>query len=163
MQQDEEKAIEFRSRHREIFNASTKKFRGKILQYWGDGTLSTFSSAIDAVKCAIEMQLAFREKPQIPLRIGIHTGDIIFTEDDIIGDGVNVASRIESLAVAGSVFISEKVYDEVKNQPGIRPSPWVFLSLKMSTSLWRSLLLQTKALWCPKKAKSRTAKNQDQR
>lgn len=119
MQRDEEKAVEFRNRHREVFNATTKKFNGKILQYYGDGTLSTFSSAIDAVKCAIEMQLAFSTELQIPVRIGIHTGDIIFTEDDIIGDGVNVASRIESLSVAGSVFISEKVYDEVKNQTGI--------------------------------------------
>jgi len=65
------------------------------------------------------MQISFSEELQIPVRIGIHTGDIIFTEDDIIGDGVNVASRIESLSVAGSVFISEKVYDEVKNQTGI--------------------------------------------
>ncbi len=119
MQRDEEKAVEFRNRHREVFNAATKKFNGKILQYYGDGTLSTFSSAIDAVKCAIDMQLAFSEELQIPVRIGIHTGDIIFTEDDIIGDGVNVASRVESLSVAGSVFISEKVYDEVKNQTGI--------------------------------------------
>ena len=120
MQQDEEKAIEFRNRHREVFNAVAKKFKGKIMQYYGDGTLSTFNSAIDAVRCGIEMQLAFREEPQIPVRIGIHSGDIIFTEDDIIGDGVNIASRIESLAAAGSVFISEKVFDEVKNQSGIQ-------------------------------------------
>jgi TolB-like protein/class 3 adenylate cyclase len=119
MQRDEEKAVKFRNRHREIFNATTSKFNGRILQYYGDGTLSTFSSAIDAVKCGIEMQRAFQQEPQIPVRVGIHTGDIIFTSDDIIGDGVNVASRIESLAVVGSVFISEKVFDEVKNQVGI--------------------------------------------
>ena len=75
MQQDEEKAVEFRNRHREIFNTVTEKFNGKILQYYGDGTLSTFTSAIDAVRCGIEMQLAFR-RAQIPVRIGIHTGDI---------------------------------------------------------------------------------------
>ncbi len=120
MQRDEAKAVAFRNRHREIFNAVTAKYNGRILQYYGDGTLSTFSSAIDAVNCGIEMQLAFRgEDSQIPVRVGIHTGDIIFTDDDIIGDGVNVASRIESLASVGSVFISEKVFDEVKNQPGI--------------------------------------------
>ncbi len=120
MQRDEVQAIEFRNRHREVFKAVTKKFHGKILQYYGDGTLSTFSSAIDAVRCGIEMQLAFRQEPHIPVRIGIHTGDIVVSKDEIIGDGVNVASRIESLAVAGSVFISEKVYDEVKNQAGIQ-------------------------------------------
>lgn len=120
MQQDEEKALQLRNRHREVFNAVTQKYNGRILQYYGDGTLSIFQSAIDAVKCGIELQLGFRAAPQIPVRIGIHSGDIIINEEDIIGDGVNIASRVESLAVAGSVFISEKVYDEVKNQVGIQ-------------------------------------------
>lgn len=120
MQKDEQTALAFRNRHREVFNAAIEKYNGKVLQYYGDGTLSTFPSAIDAVRSAIEMQLAFRTEPMMPVRVGIHQGDIIFTEDDIIGDGVNVASRIESLAVAGSVFISEKVFDEIKNQPGIQ-------------------------------------------
>ena len=117
MQKDEAKSIEYRERHREVFNSITKKYNGRILQYYGDGTLSTFSSAIDAVQCGIEMQLAFREEPKVPIRIGIHTGDIIATEEEIIGDGVNVAARIESMAKAGTVYISDKVYDEVKNQP----------------------------------------------
>jgi len=115
MQQDEEQAIKIRERHRDIFESSTQKYQGKILQYYGDGTLSIFNSAIDAVKCGIEIQLAYQQDPKIPVRVGIHTGDIVFSEEDIIGDGVNVASRIESLAVAGSVFISDKVYDEIKN------------------------------------------------
>jgi len=136
MQKDEVKAVEFRNRHREVFNAAIKKFNGKILQYYGDGTLSTFPSAIDAVKCGIELQLAFREGQQIPVRIGIHSGDIIYTKDDIIGDSVNVASRIESMAAAGSVLISDKVYDEVKNQPEIQcRSMGVFELKNVSKSL----------------------------
>ena len=120
MQKDESKAIAYRDRHREVFDFTTRKFNGRILQYYGDGTLSTFPSAIDAVQCGIEMQLAFRkEEPRIPIRIGIHSGDIIVTDQDVIGDGVNVASRIESLATTGSVYISEKVYDEIKNQPDL--------------------------------------------
>jgi len=119
MQQDEKEAVRFRTKHREVFNTITKKYNGRILQYYGDGTLSTFSSAIDAVRCGIEMQLALREEPAIPVRIGIHSGDIIATNEDVIGDGVNVASRIESLATSGSVYISGKVYDEVKNQKDI--------------------------------------------
>ncbi len=120
MQQDEEQAIKIRERHRDIFNSTTQKYQGRVLQYYGDGTLSIFNSAIDAVKCGIEMQLAYQLDPKIPVRVGIHTGDIIFSEEEIIGDGVNVASRIESLAVAGSVFISDKVYDEIKNQKSIQ-------------------------------------------
>ncbi len=122
MQQNEEKAIQARERHRRIFNSITEKYEGRILQYYGDGTLSIFNSAIDAVKCGTEMQLGFLEEPPIPVRIGIHLGDIIFSEDEIIGDGVNVASRIESLAVPGSVFISDKVYDEIKNQESLQTS-----------------------------------------
>ncbi|MCP3928126.1 MAG: hypothetical protein GY705_03390 [Bacteroidetes bacterium] len=120
MQQNEKKAIQVRDKHRRIFNSITEKHKGRILQYYGDGTLSIFDSAIEAVKCGIEMQIDFQKDPAIPVRIGIHTGDIIFSEEEIIGDGVNVASRIESLAVPGSIFISEKVYDEIKNQESIK-------------------------------------------
>lgn len=116
MQADEKKGIVYRDRHRKVFDTTTKKYNGRILQYYGDGTLSTFPSAIDAVQCGIEMQLAFREEPMVPIRIGIHSGDIIVTDEEIIGDGVNVAARIEALAKTGSVYISDKVYDEVKNQ-----------------------------------------------
>jgi len=130
MQQNEAKAIQSRDKHRKIFNSITEKYTGKILQYYGDGTLSIFDSAIDAVNCAIEMQLGFREDPAIPVRIGIHTGDIIFSEEEIIGDGVNVASRVESLSVPGSVFISDKVYDEIKNQDYIKTSPLKIFKLK---------------------------------
>ena len=117
MQQDEQKAIEFREHHRKVFDNTTKKYKGRILQYFGDGTLSTFPSAIDAVHCALEMQVAFTQnEPNIPIRIGIHSGDIIATNEEIIGDGVNVAARVESLAQVGTVYISNKVYDEIKNQ-----------------------------------------------
>lgn len=130
MQQDEQKAIQYRDKHRRIFNTATEKYQGKVLQYYGDGTLSIFGSAIDAVQCAIEMQLGFREEPAIPVRIGIHTGDIVFSDEEIIGDSVNVASRVESLAVPGSVFISGKVYDEIKNQPSIQTTRLKAFQLK---------------------------------
>ena len=130
MQQNEEKAIQAREKHRRIFNSVTEKHQGRVLQYYGDGTLSVFDSAIEAVKCGIEMQLGFREDPNIPVRIGIHTGDIVFSEEEIIGDGVNVASRIESLSVPGSVFISDKVYDEIKNQESIEASMLKTFKLK---------------------------------
>ena len=130
MQQNEQQAIQARDKHRRIFNSTTEKHKGKVLQYYGDGTLSIFDSAIDAVQCAIEMQLGFQENPAIPVRIGIHTGDIAFSEEDIIGDSVNVASRIESLAVPGSVFISEKVYDEIKNQESIKATRLKAFKLK---------------------------------
>ena len=130
MQKDEAMAVQYRARHREVFNSITKKYNGRILQYYGDGTLSTFASAIDAVRCGIDMQIAFQKEPSIPVRVGIHTGDIIVTDEDIIGDGVNVAARIEAQATAGSVFISAKVYDEIKNQKGINAVSMGLFELK---------------------------------
>lgn len=70
MQRDEKRTIKLRDRHRDIFKSKTEKYKGKILQYYGDGTLSIFDSAIDAVECGMEMQLAFQQEPSIPVRIG---------------------------------------------------------------------------------------------
>jgi TolB-like protein/class 3 adenylate cyclase len=130
MQQNEENAIQARDKHRQIFNANTKKHNGRVLQYYGDGTLSIFGSVIDAVICGVEMQLEFLKNPSIPVRIGIHTGEIIFSDEEIIGDAVNIASRIESLAVPGSVLISDKVYAEIKNQKSIMTSLMGMFNLK---------------------------------
>jgi class 3 adenylate cyclase len=115
MQEDEQKAKQNRDRHRRILQKSIAAHKGKILQYYGDGTLCIFNSSIEAVDCAIEIQQELQTEPNIPLRIGIHTGDIVYDDEGIYGDGVNVASRIEGLAVAGSVLISGKVFDDIKN------------------------------------------------
>ncbi len=120
MQVDEKKAFDIRRRHREVFNTCTEKYGGKVLQYFGDGTLSVFNSALHAVQCAIEMQKAFHQLPKVAVRIGIHTGDIFYSEEEAVGNGVNIASRIESIAKAGSVLISEKVYDDIHNQEGFK-------------------------------------------
>ena len=119
MQTDEELATKKRERHKEVFESTIHKFNGRILQYYGDGTLSIFNSAIVGVRCVIEIQKQLAEEPKVDLRIGMHTGDIALEEEGIYGDGVNVASRIESLSVPGGVFISEKVWDDIKNQSGI--------------------------------------------
>ena len=118
MQGDEENAISLRDQHRSIFEASTLKYNGTIVQYFGDGTLSFFKSSVEAVKSAIEMQLEFR-KENIPVRIGIHVGDIVIRNEDIIGDAVNVTSRIESCAVSGSILISDRVHDQIRSHRDI--------------------------------------------
>lgn len=115
MQQDETRANTVRERHRAVFDELTERFGGRILQYYGDGTLSIFQSAVAAVECSVEMQKAFREEPTVPLRIGIHTGDITFSKEEVYGDGLNIASRIESACIPGGLFISGKVYDDIKN------------------------------------------------
>lgn len=124
MQKSESKAIKLRNRHREVFESLHESHRGTIIQYYGDGTLSIFESAGDAVRCAIEIQRQLGKEPKVPLRIGIHLGEVVMTDNDIIGDSVNIASRIESLGAAGAVLISKKVVDEIENQDNI---PYQFL------------------------------------
>ena len=116
MQQNEKAAVEIRVQHREVFEQNHKTYQGEIIQYFGDGTLSLFRSGVHAVECAIAIQKALT---QVPLRIGIHVGDIVFDGTEIYGDGVNVASRIESLGIAGAILLSGKLNDELKNQQHI--------------------------------------------
>ena len=121
MQEDEHQAKLNRDRQREVLERFISEYGGRILQFYGDGTLSVFDSAVSAVESAICIQEALRDsEPPIPIRIGIHSGDVVHDENGVFGDGVNVASRIEGLGVPQSVLISGKVYDEVKNQPSIR-------------------------------------------
>lgn len=119
MQENEQLASIRRKRLKEVLEMSIPKFHGEVLQYYGDGSLSIFSSAINCVKSAISIQQLLQEEPMVPVRIGIHSGDVNIEEDAIYGDGVNLASRIESLAVPGSIFVSEKVFDEIRNQENI--------------------------------------------
>lgn len=119
MQENEAEAMKLRNRQRIVLEQFIPAHNGRILQTFGDGTLAAFPSALDAVSCAVKIQLDLQTEPVCPLRVGIHTGDITYDKDDVYGDGVNVASRIESVSTAGGVFVSDKVYDEIKNQPSL--------------------------------------------
>ncbi len=120
MQEDESYAKGLRDRHRKILEREIQSHDGQILQYYGDGALSIFNSTISASSSAISIQRA-SIADKIPLRIGIHTGDVVVEDDGVYGDGVNIASRIESFSVPGSVMISDKVYDDVKNHHDFKP------------------------------------------
>jgi TolB-like protein/class 3 adenylate cyclase/AraC-like DNA-binding protein/Tfp pilus assembly protein PilF len=117
MQADEARAVAARARHRAVFTEQHARYHGEILQYFGDGTLSVFPSAVEAVRCAIAMQRAFRTDPPLPLRMGLHLGDIVFDGTDIYGDGVNLASRIESMGVAGAILLSDHLNRELDSHP----------------------------------------------
>jgi adenylate cyclase len=130
MQENEQLARQKRRRLKDVLEESISRYNGKILQYYGDGSLSIFHSAIDSVRCAIDIQQQLQLDPKVELRMGIHTGDVIIEEEAIYGDGVNLASRIESLAVPGSVFISEKVYDEIRNQENMNTREMGYFELK---------------------------------
>jgi class 3 adenylate cyclase len=107
MQRDEQGAVEAIKKHRMILESQVKNHQGEIIEYFGDGSLCIFSSATEAVRCAMQIQNEMKAEPVIPLRIGIHIGEIFFEDKRVMGDGVNLASRIQSLGEAGSVLFSK--------------------------------------------------------
>ncbi|MGH7554721.1 MAG: adenylate/guanylate cyclase domain-containing protein, partial [Longimicrobiales bacterium] len=106
-----------RDRQRAVLDREIGRHGGRIVQVYGDGALSVFDSAIEAVASAVAIQRELDRDPRVALRVGIHTGDVVYDNEGVFGDGVNVASRIQSLGTPGSVLVSAKVYDEIKNQP----------------------------------------------
>ena len=119
MQEDESLAMQLREKMKQKLDAEVALHKGRIIKFSGDGALCSFDSAGESVRVALALQLAMQQEPKVPMRIGIHQADTIFEESDVYGDGVNIASRLESLAVPGSILISAKVYDDIKNQKDI--------------------------------------------
>ena len=119
MQEDEDKARELIERHRAHMKPFVKKHGGEIIQFVGDGTFCRFDSAIEAVNSALEIQKVLELEPEINLRIGIHVGDVVVKGDEVYGDGVNVASRLEPLAEPGGICLSGEVYSQIKNRSDI--------------------------------------------
>jgi adenylate cyclase len=108
---------------RQVSDPKIAEHRGRIVKTTGDGLLVEFASAVDAVRCAVELQreLALRndsvpKESRIEFRIGINLGDVIIDEQDIYGDGVNVAARLEALAEPGGICVSRVVRDQVRDK-----------------------------------------------
>src|SRR4030095_10768629 len=120
MQEDESLAMKWRQKLKKKLEKEVAAHGGRILEFRGDGAMCIFISTIEGVRAAVALQLNMQSEPVIPLRIGMHTGDVIFEENNIYGDGVNIASRLESFALPGSIFISGKAYDDIKNQKDIQ-------------------------------------------
>jgi len=121
---DEETTLARLTAHRrEFLEPKIAEFRGRIVKWIGDGVLVEFASAVDAARCAAEIQRGMSERNEplepdgrIVLRIGIHVGDVIIEEGDIFGDGVNIAARLESIAAPGGICISDDVFRQVRGK-----------------------------------------------
>lgn len=123
MSEDEEKTLSRLKQTREIFKQFIDTYSGRIVNMTGDGLVADFSSAVKAMQCAIEVQnklnadninLSLSDK--MPYRIGLNLGDVIIDGDDIFGEGVNVAARLEAMAPVGGICISGPLFDQVKNK-----------------------------------------------
>jgi class 3 adenylate cyclase/TolB-like protein/Flp pilus assembly protein TadD len=116
MGNDEQKAFDLLKKNRELQKPIIEKFNGRWIKELGDGVMASFNTVSDAVNAAIKIQEACNAAKDFQLSIGIHQGEIIFENDDIYGDAVNIASRIQSLGVPGSVLFSKKITDEIRNK-----------------------------------------------
>ena len=120
MGKDTDKALELIRVSKEIQKPLVKKHNGKWLKEMGDGAMAQFNTALDAMNCAIEIQKSARGELDAKLRIGIHLGDVHVEENDVHGDGVNVASRLESIADPGGIYISDAIQKAIQGQTDVQ-------------------------------------------
>jgi adenylate cyclase len=127
-QRDEAVALRLLEEHRSLLRPLFAAHGGRVIKTMGDGFLIEFPSALESVRCAQRIQSALRQRnssvdapERIALRVGIHVGDIVDQGGDIVGDAVNLASRLEPLAEPGGICVSEQVYDQIHNKV---PATW---------------------------------------
>ncbi len=123
MERDEDGTLNRLKAYREVMSSLTERHNGRIVNTWGDAVIIEFSSVIEAVQCAVDIQneLSLRNADvpdgnRMEFRVGINLGDIMVEGDDIYGDGVNVAARLQELAPKGGIMLSQSVYDQVKSK-----------------------------------------------
>lgn len=115
MQRDEQGAIDLVKHHRTVLENTVAEYEGNVIEYYGDGSLCIFTSVTQAMKCAFSIQQQLCEEPVVPLRIGLHIGEVVFEDKKVMGDGVNISSRIQSLGRAGSILFSKEIFDKIRN------------------------------------------------
>jgi class 3 adenylate cyclase len=120
MGNNEEKAFELLRKNREIQKPVIEEFGGELIKELGDGVLASFPAVSNAVYAAIKIQEACNISKAFELRIGIHQGEVVFENGDIFGDAVNIASRLQSIATPGGIFVSESVHRDLLNKNNIR-------------------------------------------
>jgi TolB-like protein/class 3 adenylate cyclase len=119
MQEDEQRAVENVNHFREVIEIIAGELDGKIIQYYGDGCLVLFNSSTDAAEFGKLLQADLGEDAKVPVRIGIHMGDVLLHHNNVFGDVVNIAARIQALAPAGGIYVSEMVYRNIVNKQGL--------------------------------------------
>jgi predicted ATPase/class 3 adenylate cyclase len=129
LQADERLGVEKRERYLAAVDRHHDALGGTVVQRLGDGSMSMFPSSLAAVQAAIAIQAELAPQ-EVPVRIGVHAGEVIVETERLTGDAVNVAARVESFAVPGSVFVSDAVYEQIKNQADIDVAPLGSFRLK---------------------------------
>lgn len=120
MQKDEKHALDILKVNLEIHQSIVERFGGQIIKELGDGILASFPTVTNCLSSAIEIQNGCNQTGKYKLSIGIHQGEVVFEKGDVFGDAVNVASRIQTLGVPGSILFSKKISEEINNKTGFK-------------------------------------------
>ena len=149
-QRSEDLALKLLEEHRKLLRSIFAKHRGKEVKTMGDAFLIAFGSALEAVRCAIEIQMLLAQRnstvpaeKRIQIRIGVHLGDVVYQDDDIYGDGVNIASAIEPLAEPAGICISEDLAHQIHNkieEPIVRLGKSYLKNLQMPVNVYKIVL-----------------------
>jgi len=168
-QSDEAQTLSVLERHNRLLRPIFPRFRGREVKAIGDSFLVEFESALDATNCAVEVQkllhdynISSRDEWKITLRIGIHLGDVVRSGSDILGDAVNIASRLQPLAEPEGVCISQQVYDQVRNkvpQLVVKLEPHDLKGVRFQVDVYKVVMPweQAAAVEAPKFATNRIA------
>jgi len=150
MGKDEQKAMQLLDQNRVLQKPLIEEYRGRYLKEMGDGVLASFNSAGDAVSCAFAIQKALSDDQELTLRIGIHLGDITFKDEDVFGDGVNIAARIQAITDPGGIYITESIHKAIRGRGDIQAQYLGETQLKNVDYLVKIYALQGVGLPIPK-------------
>jgi adenylate cyclase len=151
MQQNEQEALKAVKRHRAVLQKTVADYEGDVIEYYGDGSLSIFTSITDAMNAALQIQQQLQAEPVVPLRIGLHIGEVLMDEGKVMGDGVNLASRIQSLGDAGTVLFSKEIHDKIRNHEEFKSVPLGYFRLKNVAEPMEIFALANEGLVVPDK------------
>lgn len=154
MQRDEQSAVTMVKHHRAVLEKTVREFDGDVIEFYGDGSLCIFTSITQAVHAAHTIQQQMQQAdPPVPLRIGLHIGEVIYEDGKIMGDGVNIAARIQSLGQPGSILFSKEVFDKIRNHHEFQTNYLGKYSLKNVSEPMEVFALSNEGLTVPDKEK----------
>jgi adenylate cyclase len=153
MQRDEQSAVTMVKHHRTVLENKVAEFDGEVIEFYGDGSLCIFTSITQAMHCAYNIQRQMQSDPRVPLRIGLHIGEVIYEDGKIMGDGVNIAARIQSLGQPGSILFSKEVFDKIRNHHDFKTVYLGKYSLKNVAEPMEVFALSNEGMTVPAKEK----------
>lgn len=153
MQANEQKAVAVIKHYNTTLEKLVSQYHGQVLNYYGDGSLCIFSSAADAVNCSLAVQKDLKTDPVVPLRIGLHIGEVFFEDAKALGDGVNVASRVQSLGQENTILVSGEFHDKIKNNSSVSTTSLGLFNFKNVDKSMEVFALTNEGLFVPQRKK----------